>query len=267
MLLVRARNGRSRCRNVKDTFRGPIDGFTLMELMLVMAVLAGLAAFAAPSFHGMLLAHRLEGGAEQVRSLLRDGRRQAMLAGTSYRVDIQVGKGWIRLVPASDPLDQETKQAGEGTEEAGETSPSPTDDTGSGLEVQSAPPPLRLQEELPVGVRVEMEEFVRSTRGPRSVSSMGESELEAASTEAPAPENGEENEASLESSAEWTPCVEFFADGSATASVLFVMDGRDQAVEIQVEELIGDVSVSAPRSLEDWRGEQEESNGERGAMP
>lgn len=55
----------------------PQDGFTLIELMITIAVLAVLIALAAPSFNDSIARARLKGAADGVVSLVENARQQA----------------------------------------------------------------------------------------------------------------------------------------------------------------------------------------------
>ena len=53
------------------------NGFTLIELMVIIAILAIVASVAAPSFVGFLKAYKLNQAKEQVIQALKDGRSKA----------------------------------------------------------------------------------------------------------------------------------------------------------------------------------------------
>ncbi|MCH7726839.1 MAG: prepilin-type N-terminal cleavage/methylation domain-containing protein [Planctomycetes bacterium] len=55
--------------------------FTLLELMLVLAILVGIAALVIPSFQGTLKTQRLKGGADVVRGAWGEARVEAMRTG------------------------------------------------------------------------------------------------------------------------------------------------------------------------------------------
>ena len=54
-----------------------VSGFTLIELMITIAVLAVLVALAAPSFNDSIQRARLKGAADGVVSLIEEARQQA----------------------------------------------------------------------------------------------------------------------------------------------------------------------------------------------
>ena len=130
-------------------------GVTLLELMLVLGIITLLMAMAWPAFEGMLATHRLQSGAEQLRNLVREGRRQAIADGLAYRVDILPETGAYRLVLATDPLNEpvaEEELTGLASEDSAE---------------EDVFEPLRLEQELPVGVQLLSSEMLLSWRGSR----------------------------------------------------------------------------------------------------
>ena len=218
--------------------------FTLLELMLVLGILVALVAFAAPSFQGMLESSRLEGGAEQLRTLLRQARREAINKGVPYRVDVVLETGSMRLVPAEDPLEEDGGDLAENVEDfAGGVS-------GEGLR---EPRPLRMSEELPVGVRVlpsnelqrlaDEEESDMETM-PGTENSKGASPTTTGADAAFEKVDFAEASSATSSSNAWSPWFEFFPDGSATESKLVVVNAHKRFVEVRVEDLTGAVTVS-----------------------
>jgi type IV fimbrial biogenesis protein FimT len=62
------------------------SGFTLMELILVVAVMGIVAAIAIPSFMALLPAMRVNGAARQVMSDLMDARMEAVKQNHEFKV-------------------------------------------------------------------------------------------------------------------------------------------------------------------------------------
>jgi len=78
----------------------PRRGFTMLEVMLVMAVIIMLAAIAYPSIETMYGQSRLYAAADQIRARWNDARSQAIEEGRAYRFAIQ-NDGRFRIAPDS----------------------------------------------------------------------------------------------------------------------------------------------------------------------
>lgn len=72
-------------------------GFSLVELMVVMAVSAILLSVAAPSVWALFRSYRLESGAREVAGALQQARAQAITQNLSARVRFKTGTGGYRL--------------------------------------------------------------------------------------------------------------------------------------------------------------------------
>lgn len=69
-------------------------GFTLVELMVVVAIVAVLAAVGVPSFRDMLLNQRLASAARGFNSALNFARMEAIQRAQSVEVAALAGSGW-----------------------------------------------------------------------------------------------------------------------------------------------------------------------------
>ena len=76
------------------------SGFTLLELILVMALLAIVVALAVPSLHGFARGRRAGDCAENLVSLTRWARTHAIARGLTYRLNVDPGAGkfWLTMV-------------------------------------------------------------------------------------------------------------------------------------------------------------------------
>lgn len=74
-------------------------GFTLVELLLVLALAGLLAAFAAPSMSGTLARVRLDAAASEVRTAWVDARLEAMRSGEPVAFQCRLGTGQYLLSP------------------------------------------------------------------------------------------------------------------------------------------------------------------------
>jgi type IV fimbrial biogenesis protein FimT len=69
-------------------------GFTLVELMVVVAIVAILAAMAAPSYRDMIDRYRLRSAADDVLSMLANARAQSVKIGLDAAVSSTTGASW-----------------------------------------------------------------------------------------------------------------------------------------------------------------------------
>lgn len=70
------------------------NGFTLMELMIVIVIVAILAALALPSFKSVLEGRRLVGAAENLFSDLQYARSEAVKRNEVIRFQVTTGASW-----------------------------------------------------------------------------------------------------------------------------------------------------------------------------
>lgn len=77
-------------RRRRDTWRAPRhEGFTLIEILAVVAILALMATFVAPNF-GALRERRLKHGAQRLASELELARQRSVVTGVPHRVLIDL---------------------------------------------------------------------------------------------------------------------------------------------------------------------------------
>lgn len=69
-------------------------GFTLIELMVVVAIVAILAVMAAPSYRDMIDRFRVRGAADDVLSVLANARAGAVKSGLDTVVSATTGASW-----------------------------------------------------------------------------------------------------------------------------------------------------------------------------
>jgi prepilin-type N-terminal cleavage/methylation domain-containing protein len=210
----------------------PPAGFTLIEVILVVGLLAIVAAMAWPTFREMFEGARLSDAASELRTTLREARRRAVADGLAYRCDYLPDAGLVRIVPASDPFDVESDELDADPLAAPARSPSAPGDASTPDEDSDDFEPHRAQWELPQGVRILRRE-----------------EFEADSYFADEPEDRPPTAAGGGGPAdrpEWTPLCELHPDGSASAARIRMADGRGVVVEILVDPLTGAVEVGEP---------------------
>ena len=115
----------------------PRRGFTLLEIVLVVAIIALVAAVAIPSFQAWSQGYRLQQGVDTVRTLWVRARAAAMEEGRPYRFAYVLGTGNFRLAP--DDYENWPELAG--------------DVTGPTVSGAGYPPGLTVEGTLPVGVQ------------------------------------------------------------------------------------------------------------------
>ncbi len=74
-------------------------GYTLMEMMMVMAILVIAASISVPVIHSMLADGRLSAAADQVRAQLAETRARAMDEGRPWRLAYLPNTGVYQLAP------------------------------------------------------------------------------------------------------------------------------------------------------------------------
>ena len=88
------------------------DGYSLMEMLIVLAIMAAMAAFALPSLQGPLDKSRLRSSARQVRAALAKTRSLAIREGTSLVFQFEAGgRNWTIERKGTSPLLQQSATA------------------------------------------------------------------------------------------------------------------------------------------------------------
>jgi prepilin-type N-terminal cleavage/methylation domain-containing protein len=90
-------------RSATRRHRGP--GFTLLEMMVVLAISAILGALAMPSFNGLLARHRLQAAAHNLQADLVLARLEATRRGQTVHLSFQPGAQWCYALSAGTPVD------------------------------------------------------------------------------------------------------------------------------------------------------------------
>lgn len=86
--------------------------FTLLELMLVLAIIAAIGAIAFPAFQGIFDRQRLQASAEKIRLELDRARLTAMRTGQAQMFECAPGQGKFSVHPLTQQSD--TTNSGEG---------------------------------------------------------------------------------------------------------------------------------------------------------
>lgn len=76
-------------------------GFTLLEIVLVMAIIVMFAAISFPAIEAMYADARLQGGSDSVRAAWSEAQAHAVNESRPYRFAVVPGKGNYRVAPDS----------------------------------------------------------------------------------------------------------------------------------------------------------------------
>jgi prepilin-type N-terminal cleavage/methylation domain-containing protein len=206
------------------------SGFTLTEMLIVMAVLAAMAAFALPALNGPLDKSRLRASAKEIQAALGKTRAVAIREGIpcAFRYSPQ-GNRWQIVRTASSPF--------------AETSAAPQQTTASGLSGGG---------ELLDGAAglsgVAVSKVVRSGTLPDGISFVDPTRF-AARRDGARPDEASDGglpfdtEYSLNA---WSQPVTFRPNGRTVDSELLIIGSRGFAITVSIRGLTSVVSYSAP---------------------
>jgi type II secretory pathway pseudopilin PulG len=122
-------------RSLRPAGRG---GFTLFELLVVLALIILIMAMALPSIEGMSPYFKTSAAVDQIRGRWNDARSRAIEEGRPYRFGVKPGESGYRIAPD--------------TPEFWGGSPGSSSTSNGGNSDDSAAKPLILEEDLPEGV-------------------------------------------------------------------------------------------------------------------
>ncbi|MBX9653301.1 hypothetical protein K2Y11_06735 [bacterium] len=219
-------------------------GFTIFELVLVIGIVSVLMAMAWPAFDQLFAARQLPESANELRTFLRDARRQAMADGVVYRCDFVPDTARIRMVPATDPY--EGSMTDEQMSPEVSASSAPSSGAGSSGEAEVFIP---TREEKELSGMIHVIEEKKFEEGPPAKDS-----------EAAALENVEKqvevpaDQSTNDSATKWVPLAAFYPDGSATPTTIRLVDPEDHFIEIWVAALTGEVTIG---ESQEWKSEEQ----------
>lgn len=198
------------------------SGFTLFELLLVLAVVAVLAGLAWPRLMGIIARQDVQSAAEQVRQRLDRGRVKAVEEAVTYQFRYEPYGDRFVLLPneiVDDP-------------DAESTSLSSTN------ELSTIDPPRIYQ--LPEGCQFYIQ---NSLSGETMNMERLPDEFNALIV------NGATN-----SDVTWAPPILYYPDGTATSGVITIMDDKRNYIHLAVRDLTGAISVSQVSRMREGLG-------------
>jgi prepilin-type N-terminal cleavage/methylation domain-containing protein len=86
-------------RRSREVQRASRSAYTLMEMLLVLAVLVIVAAITIPVIRSMMTDTRIDAAGDQVQSLAADTRARAMEDGRAWKLAYIPNSGFIQLAP------------------------------------------------------------------------------------------------------------------------------------------------------------------------
>jgi len=204
------------------------SGFTIVELLLALAILVTLAAMVVPSFTGLLADRRVLRGGDQVRIEFMQARLAAMRRGRIYMVQLSTETHQLRIRPWVDANDMT-----EAIDQTGGSSALLTGGNAMTASMQAVDVAAEAREvDLPEGVTITSVNVQSSQR-----SFMIESQVQA------------------EAATGWGQPVLFYPDGTtSTAAVTATAPGIGQVI-VLLRGLTGEATVTdvlpAPESEAD----------------
>lgn len=227
------------------TERRHSSGFTLLELLLVLAVMVALSAIAVPGIVGILANRQVARGGSGVRVAMVQARLEAMRTGRTQMMQVEIGGSRFKVVPYHDASDvtEAADMIGRGTAAAtGGTAMPVVPVAPAGAAPSQAGPRDAVsyavdEEKLPdlvVFNAAQVQATARSSTIDRAASAAGGAGLGA--TGAPGDAG-----AAL---GEWSQPILFYPDG--TTSTALVTLGREEVgrVAIRLRGLTGETRIS-----------------------
>lgn len=188
--------------------------FTLAEILLVLAVLVVIAAFAVPAVKGSLDNYRLRKSADTIRSAFATARATAARTGVTHIFQYTPETAEYTIQPWSTG------------DEYLEMSIGPTINTGTAASAATSPiQPVKVTP-LPEGVQFHSVVTSSSLRDLRTISNSGSAV------------------GAMSSASQGATPILFYSDGSSSSATVTLKNGRGAFVEIKLRGLTGYSSAS-----------------------
>jgi prepilin-type N-terminal cleavage/methylation domain-containing protein len=197
-------------------------GFTLLELLLVLAILVALAGIAAPTFESMVTSRRIHQTATQLRNELMEARVTAMRNGQAQVMQATLQGSDYSITAWVGAADNEDASAG-ATVNSASGQLVQTDAANGGSAVGDAP--TVDTKNLAEGVTFSAVEMVSDSRSVLAV------------------EQAEATGGGADASGAMSSPLMFYPDGSCTTAQIILADTRGRRVAIQVRGVVGQMSI------------------------
>lgn len=187
-------------------------GHSMMEMIVVMSVLAGMAALSWPMMKSPMNKLRLQAAAQEVSAELSKARLKAMQSGVPQVFRYQANTGKFQVTPASD--DDSNSQSED--EEPAASSETSTVDASERSPLSDDRDMLVKDMELPDGICFDepCEEKDESGMAPVTADSQG-----------------------------WTDLAVFYPNGNTTSAVIGLKDFNDLKVDVKLSGLTGSAKI------------------------
>lgn len=212
-----------KCLNTKFVHNAdhPRRGHSMMEMVVVMSVLAGMAAISWPMLKSPMNKMRLQAAAQEVSSAMAKARLKAMQSGEAQLFRIQLHTGKFQVLPLSedDASDMEqfesAAQTGMELVQGGAVEHSPLNEQSDRLSEEK---------ELPEGICFEVPMDEEFTDSGDSVAS--------------------------DDDEEWTDFAVFYPDGATTTAVVGLHGEPDLHLDVKLSGLTGIAKIGETRRQE-----------------
>ncbi len=203
----------------------PIRGYTLLEMVIVTAIIASMVALSIPAMQASLGTSELRDAAKQVRAGLTKARWRAIETGAACQFRYQSGSGRFEVGP------KPTLQAGSGLRFVSAravvaSAPMGSNPAGGRRAAADEAVPY----ELPAGVRFSGREFDdRNTPDLPSFDSASTARLDAR---------------------QWSAPIVFYPNGRTSAARIRLIGGRDLYVDVTLRGVTGIAKIGDPMRKE-----------------
>ena len=216
-------------------------GYSLPEMLIVLAILAAMAALVLPSLQGPLDKSRLRAAARDVQSSMNKARSLAIREGAAVEFRYEVGGSrWKveRPSSANTAILRLTRRSEEMIDSKPPVGTMPLAFGDAAIDEPPAPTILR-DGRLPDGVTFAEPGFAEPTVAGLSVE-------EPASADVSVRDTSRAPDAGIATTIQWSDPVTFRPNGRGEDSTLTVVGNRDFVIDVSVRGLTSAVSYSTP---------------------